>query len=78
MAGPFFYGRKIVSVCFPMALFSWGIGFYGPGIYLVSFKARHGWSTSLILSAITTAVTVCLKKGTRPGWRHRNVWSRNP
>jgi MFS family permease len=48
-----FYGWKIVIVCFLLALFSFGIGFYGPGIYLVSLQARHGWSTSLITSAIT-------------------------
>ena len=34
-------------------MFGWGIGFYGPGIYLVSLKASHGWSTLLISSAVT-------------------------
>ncbi|SRR6266511_653089 len=29
------------------------MGFYGPGIYLASLKALHGWSTSLIASAVT-------------------------
>ena len=53
MATPVFYGWKIVIVCFLIALFSFGIGFYGPGIYLVSLQALHGWSTSLIASAIT-------------------------
>src|SRR4029453_13658947 len=53
MARPVFYGWKIVIVCFLIAVFSFGIGFYGPGIYLVSLQARHGWSTSLISSAIT-------------------------
>jgi MFS family permease len=54
MARPVFYGWKIVIVCFLIALFSFGIGFYGLGIYIVSLQARHGWSTSLISSAITT------------------------
>jgi MFS family permease len=53
MARPVFYGWKIVIVCFLIALFGFGIGFYGPGIYIVSLQARHGWSTSLISSAIT-------------------------
>jgi MFS family permease len=53
MARPVFYGWKIVIVCFLIAVFSFGIGFYGPGIYIVSLQARHGWSTSLISSAIT-------------------------
>ncbi len=29
------------------------MGFYGPGIYLASLKAHHGWSTTLISFAIT-------------------------
>ena len=33
MATPVFYGWKIVIVCFLIALFSFGIGFYGLGIY---------------------------------------------
>jgi len=53
MKSPVFYGWKIVGVCFLVALFSFGIGFYGPGIYLVSLQALHGWSTSVIASAIT-------------------------
>jgi hypothetical protein len=53
MARQVFYGWKIVIVCFLIALFSFGIGFYGLGIYLVSLQALHGWSTSLIASAIT-------------------------
>jgi MFS family permease len=35
-------------------LFGWGLGFYGPGIYLVALQNRHGWSTAAISSAITT------------------------
>lgn len=48
-----FYGWYIVGVCFLIALFSWGLGFYGPGIYLVELQTLHGWSTSLISSAVT-------------------------
>ncbi len=53
MTSPLFYGWKIVIVCFLIALFGWGMGFYGPGIYLASLQAYHGWSTTLISSAIT-------------------------
>jgi MFS family permease len=48
-----FYGWTIVAVCFLIALFGWGLGFYGPGIYLAWLRAQHGWSTSLISSAVT-------------------------
>jgi hypothetical protein len=27
-----FYGWTIVTVCFLIALFGWGLGFYGPGV----------------------------------------------
>lgn len=48
-----FYGWTIVLVCFLIALFGWGLGFYGPGLYLAWLRAQHGWSTSLISSAVT-------------------------
>src|SRR5919197_4750928 len=48
-----FYGWMIVSVCFLIALFGWGLGFYGPGLYLAWLQAQHGWSTALLSSAVT-------------------------
>jgi MFS family permease len=53
MVAPIFYGWNIVIVCFLIALFGYGMGFYGPGIYLASLKTLHGWSTSIIASAVT-------------------------
>lgn len=38
---------------FVIALCSWGFGFYGPGVYLASLHALHGWPTALISSAVT-------------------------
>ena len=37
-----FFGWKVVVVAFFTALFSWGLGFYGTGIYLVELRAQHG------------------------------------
>lgn len=53
MIRPLFYGWYIVIVCFLIALFGWGLGFYGTGIYLVALRAQHGWPTSFIASAFT-------------------------
>jgi MFS family permease len=53
MATPMFYGWYIVIVCFLIAFFGFGMGFYGTGIYLASLQALHGWSTALISFAIT-------------------------
>jgi len=46
-------GWLVVAAAFLVAMFGFGLGFYGPGIYLVALKARHGWSTEEISAAIT-------------------------
>jgi MFS family permease len=48
-----YHGWLVVGAAFLIAFFGWGIGFYGPGIYLVALQQRHGWSTADISSAIT-------------------------
>ena len=47
-------GWWVVLACFWIAVASWGIGFYGHGIYLAQLSATRGWSTSLMSIAITT------------------------
>jgi predicted MFS family arabinose efflux permease len=49
-----FYGWYVVACAFLLAVWAWGLGFYGLGIYLVSLQTAHGWSTSAISGAITT------------------------
>src|ERR1700745_2859613 len=34
-------------------LYGFGLGFYGPGIYLVALNTLHGWPTSELSSAMT-------------------------
>jgi predicted MFS family arabinose efflux permease len=46
-------GWRIVAVCFVVATFGWGFGFYGQGVYLAELHRLHGWPTSLISSATT-------------------------
>ncbi len=48
-----YHGWRVVFCAFAVAFFGWGLGFYGPGIYLVTLRERHGWSTAAISSAIT-------------------------
>ena len=52
-AKPLYRGWLVVAAAFLVAMFGFGLGFYGPGIYLVALKARHGWSTEELSSAIT-------------------------
>ena len=53
LGGRAFFGWKVVVVAFFTALFSWGLGFYGTGVYLVELRAQHGWPIALISSAIS-------------------------
>jgi MFS family permease len=48
-----YHGWLIVAVAFLVALFGFGLGFYGPGIYLVALRARFGWSAADIAAAIS-------------------------
>src|SRR6516225_5024 len=43
----------VVAAAFFVALSGFWLGFYGPGIYLVALKARHGWSTGELSSVNT-------------------------
>jgi MFS family permease len=48
-----YHGWLVVAGSFLIAMYGFGLGFYGPGIYLVALKALHGWSTAELSSAIT-------------------------
>src|SRR5580704_10496552 len=52
-ASRLYHGWLMVAAAFMVALFGWGLGFYGPGIYLVALRDGHGWSAADIASAIT-------------------------
>src|SRR6201987_4303245 len=46
-------GWRIVAVCFLVATFGWGVGFYGQSVYLAELHRLHGWPASLISSGTT-------------------------
>jgi MFS family permease len=46
-------GWRIVAVCFLVATFGWGFGFYGQSVYLAELHRQHGWPASLISGATT-------------------------
>jgi MFS family permease len=52
-AAKFYWGWLVVAAAFLVATFGFGLGFYGPGIYLVALNARHGWSTEALSAAVT-------------------------
>ncbi|HUN96036.1 MAG TPA: MFS transporter [Bradyrhizobium sp.] len=46
-------GWRIVAVCFLVATFGWGFGFYGQSVYVAELHRSHGWPTSEISGATT-------------------------
>jgi MFS family permease len=49
-----FFGWKVVATAFTTAVFSYGIGFYGPSVFLYALHELHGWTVTSISAAITT------------------------
>jgi MFS family permease len=50
---PRYRGWRVVLACFIAAMFCWGFGLYGHGVYLAELNRLHGWSASLISGATT-------------------------
>lgn len=48
-----FFGPWVVRATFVMAMFGWGVGFYGPSIFLHTVVERTGWSLALVSTAVT-------------------------
>jgi MFS family permease len=46
-------GWRVVIACFLAAMFCWGFGLYGHGVYLTELQRIHGWPTSVISGAVT-------------------------
>ncbi len=48
-----FYGWRVVGAAFVLAVFGWGLGFYGPPIYLHAVQEARGWPLALVSVAVT-------------------------
>ncbi len=48
-----YHGWWVVFCAFVVALYGWGLGFYGLGLYLVALQKTHGWSPATISAAIS-------------------------
>jgi predicted MFS family arabinose efflux permease len=46
-------GWRVVWTAFVVAVFGFGVGFYGPAVYLPALHQARGWSISMISTAIT-------------------------
>ena len=47
-----YFGWQVTRATFVLAVFGWGIGFYGPSVYLRALHER-GWPISIVSGAIT-------------------------
>ncbi|MGH7386128.1 MAG: MFS transporter [Candidatus Rokuibacteriota bacterium] len=59
MTPRYFYGWNVLAATFVMAMFSFGLGFYGLTVYLAALQRLHGWSGS----AVSVPVTVYYVSG---------------
>ena len=48
-----FQGWTVVSAAFCLAFFAWGVGFYGPGIYIATLSESRGWPVGGLSIAVT-------------------------
>src|SRR4051812_29049890 len=48
-----YHGWLVVAAAFLVAMFGFGLGFYGPGIYLVGLQDRHAWPAAELSFAVT-------------------------
>ena len=48
-----FYGWRVVVAAFVLAVFGWGLGFYGPPVYMHAVREARGWSLALVSTAVT-------------------------
>jgi MFS family permease len=48
-----FFGWSVAWSAFAIAVFAWGIGFYGPSVFLQSLHESRGWLISQISMAVT-------------------------
>ncbi len=47
------HGWRIVAAAFVLAMFGWGLGFYGPPVYLHAVREARGWPVAIVSTAVT-------------------------
>lgn len=61
-------GHSVVRAAFVLALFGWGVGFYGPPVFLHAVLVRTGWPLPLVSAAVSlhflfgAGVVACLPR----------------
>jgi hypothetical protein len=66
-----FEGWRVVSAAFVLAVFGWGLGFYGPPVFLKVLHESRGWPIALIATAVTVHFLVGAYAGANMAALHR-------
>lgn len=53
MPPPRFFGWTVLQATFVLAVLGWGIGFYGPPVFLHAVTQRTGWPLAWVSAAVT-------------------------
>jgi uncharacterized membrane protein len=67
-----FYGWRVVGAAFALAVFGWGIGFYGPPVFLPVMETR-GWPLAMVSTAVTVHFLVGAVVGANLPMLHRRL-----
>jgi MFS family permease len=81
LSGPFmasrrdgtFYGWRVVQAAFVLAVFGWGLGFFGPPVFLSVIRESRGWPIALISAAISVHFLVGAIMAARLVTLHRRL-----
>jgi hypothetical protein len=68
---PVFFGWKVVGTAFTVSAFTFGVGYYGPSVFLNVLHQQRGWPVPVISSAITVHFLVSAVLVTRLPDGHR-------
>jgi MFS family permease len=49
-----FFGWRVMWAAFAVAIFGWGVGFYGPPVFLHTLETTRRWSIGLVSAAVTS------------------------
>jgi MFS family permease len=72
-----FQGWRVVSAAFVLAVFGWGLGFYGPPIFLQVLHEQRGWPIGLIATAVTVHFLVGAYSGANMHALHQRFGAQN-
>jgi hypothetical protein len=77
-SSPRYAGWRVVLACYLAAVFCWGFGLYGHGVYLTELHRLHGWPNALISAAVLGRILItddaCLPQSVEDG---EIPWNKN-